>query len=281
MKDPHARRTPYEIVFAESIDDRLFPPIAEEAEARGLPVHDPERFLFLSSVGQLLRRIAGEEVAPGEAAPEEPGEELRQHGRLLYHAFHFWRSGKSLFTADEALCRHLVDDVTAVGDWEMRAIHPAGYLQLPRNLFWAAPAPGLPPEPADGLFWTMTEARADEPATLQVLVALGVRPDRAGFSIVPAEGTLDDERHWAEARGRPEGNDFESTLPGGELDRLYSIETAAEVLKLVSRFFWHVSAYPETLGPETRADDTGGDGEGDGPHAMPPSRLTYRPIRAP
>lgn len=304
MKDTHARRTPYEIVFAESIGDRLFPPIAEEAEARGLPLLDPDRFLFLSSVGQLLRRIAGEEVAPeagyGSAddkppAPsgagagatgeppgepgEEPGEEMRQHGRLLYHAFHFWRSGKSVFAAEPALARRLVDDVTSVGEWELRAPHPAGYLQLPRNLFWAAPAPGLPPEPADGFFWTMAGAQGDDDAaSLNVLVALGLRPDRAGFSVVPAEGTLDDVPHWAESQGRPAGEDFESTIPGGELDRLYSLETATEVLKLASRFFWHVSAYPETLGPEERAPD---DAEPDDPRLMPPSSLAYRRLRSP
>ena len=107
------------------------------------------------------------------------------------------------------------------------------------TLVWAAPAPNLRPEPADGFFWSWVEPD-DEPPRLHVLLALGVRPDRAGFSVVPTTGILDREPHWAEVEGRPDGTDFETTLPGGELDRLYSVQTAAELLKLASLCFWEL-----------------------------------------
>ena len=80
----------------------------------------------------------------------------------------------------------------------------------------------------------------EAPAELHVLIALGVRPDRPGFSVVPASGVLDREPHWAEIDAREQGADFETTLPGGELDRLYSIENAAELLKLTSLCFWEL-----------------------------------------
>jgi hypothetical protein len=246
MADAADRIDPYELVFgAECIDDRLFPPIAEEADARRQPVDDPDRFLFLSSVGLLLQAIAGGAEATDDAAQseEDPGSEgeepLRQYGRLLFHAFHHWRNGKRRFTLETETIRRLLDHVSTVGAWRLRAPTPAGYLRLPRNLVWAAPGPGLRPEPADGLFWTLFHPD-DAPAELHVLLALGVRPDRPGFSVVTASGVLDREPHWAEVEARPDGGDFESTLPGGDLDRLYSIENAAELLKLASLCFWEL-----------------------------------------
>lgn len=232
------RQNPYQLVFgAESIDDRLFPPIAEEAEAREQPLDDPDRFLFLSSVGKLLQAIAEPDAYEGAAEPEGDTDALEQYGRLLYHAFHYWREQKPTRRVKEEAVRWLLDEVSSVGDWSLSPPTSSGYLQLPRNLIWAEPAPGLTPEPVDGFFWRYVEP-GDEPATLHVLLVLGVRPDRAGFSVVPATGVLDTEAHWAELDARPDGTDFENALPGGEMDELYSIENAAEVLKLASLCFW-------------------------------------------
>ena len=279
----HARLTPYELVFGgEDVDDRLFPPIEEEARAREIPVDDPDRFLFLTSVGKLLRGIAGD---PAERAPtpeaseaadmaDEAGELMRQYGRLLYHAFHFWRTGKNVLLLETAAARELVDATSSVGDWSLTTPAPAGYVQLPRHLFWAAPAPGMKPEPADGFFWAWGDRESEAP-TLQVLVALGLRPDRPGLSVVPAEGVLDDVSHWAGSRGREDGPDFASTMPGGDMDRLYSLETATEVLKLASLCFWQATANPETLGAQER---TGEATVPDDPRRMPPSELTFRRI---
>jgi hypothetical protein len=241
MSESAERQDPYALVFgAEGIDDRLFPPIAEEAETREQPLQDPDRFLFLTSVGQLLQAIAGTEpYRPGEEPGPERKEAVRQYGRLLFHAFHHWRAGKHTRAVEEDRLRWLLDEVTTVGDWRLRPPAPAGYLRLPRNLVWAAPAPNLQPEPADGFFWAWFDPE-DAPGTLHVLLTLGVRPDRPGFSVVPSTGVLDRESHWAEVDARPDGTDFETTLPGGEMDHLYSIESAAELLKLASRVFWEL-----------------------------------------
>ncbi len=284
-QDPEQPRlTPYELVFgADQMDDKLFPPIADEAAARDVALDDPDRFLFLTSVGKLLRGIAGD-PAERAATPEsseaadladDAGETMRQYGRLLYHAFHFWRHGRNLFLLDPDAARALVDTPPPVGDWSLTTPSPAGYLQLPHHLFWAAPAPGMRPEPADGFFWTFHDGSI-EAASLHVLLALGLRPDRPGVSVVPAEGVLDDVEHWANVAGRDGGGeDFESTMPGGELDRLYSLETTAEVLKLASLCFWQVSAHPESLGAQERPDPAADAGDRT---RMPPSDLPFRRV---
>jgi hypothetical protein len=231
------RTDPYHLVFgARSLDDTLFPPIAGEAKARDAPLDDPERFLFLTSVGRLLQAIAGD---PAEGGPGS-GEALRQHGRLLYHAFHFWREGKKVLELEEAEVRRVLDKDHAPGDASAGSIlatpAPAGYARLPRNLIWAAADQGLQPEPADGFFWVHRRPEG-EPAEIFVLAPLGVRHDRPGFTVVTAEGVAQDGRGWAHVQGRPGGVDFATTLPGGELDRLYSIETPTELLKLASLCF--------------------------------------------
>jgi hypothetical protein len=230
MTEARGRPDPYDLVFGvEAMDDRLFPPIAEEAGARGLTLDDPDRFLFLTSVGHLLQAIAGPAESPNEAG--QAGELMKQHGRLLFHAFHFWHTGKRIVELDEPQLRRLLDGEVVGGDWTLATPAAAGYVRLPANLVWASPAPGLRPEPADGFFWSF-----DSPA-LHLLMALGVRPDRPGFSVVTTTGMTDTEPHWGDVDARPGGRDFATTLPGGELDRLYSVETAAELLKLASLCF--------------------------------------------
>jgi hypothetical protein len=233
-----SRPSPYRLVFgAESLDDTLFPPIAGEAEARDVPLDDPDRFIFLTSVGRLIHAIAGTGGDDaGDAVPDEPGAGavLRQHGRLLYHAFHHWKAGKREAELEEADVRRWLDADDVARDHALPVPGDAGYLRLPRNLVWAAPARGLRPEPADGFFWTYHPA-GDGPAVLHVLLVLGVRADRPGFTVVAATGVADVRPHWADVDARSDGPDFASTLPGGEIDRLYSVETTDELLKLASR----------------------------------------------
>jgi len=56
---------------------------------------------------------------------------------------------------------------------------------------------------------------------------------------------------------RQAGPDFETTLPGGELEGLYSLETAGEALKLVARLFQYLSEVPAAL--TAREPASGGD----------------------
>jgi hypothetical protein len=85
----------------------------------------------------------------------------------------------------------------------------------------------------DGIFWF-----ASAQGVLHVLPITGVRPDGPGFNAVPLpDAPLQDAPQWMDAAMRGSADDYRSVLPGHDLDGLYSVETAGEVLKLLARFF--------------------------------------------
>ena len=69
---------------------------------------------------------------------------------------------------------------------------------------------------------------------------------------------------------RDSGEDFSSNLPGSELEGLYSIEAAGELVKLVGRFLWYLDSFP---GRVTRGEPGAADGVG-----PVPSALEYRRV---
>lgn len=291
-REPLARLTPYELVFgAEAFEETLFPGIRDEVEERGADALDPERFIFLTSVGKLVRMIAGDVEQPVAGGDEEAVERaaeaaeakrvadtaVREHGYLLYHAYNFWDRGQNLFLLEPAALA-AVQDETPDGDDALRAPQAAGYLQLPRHRVWARAAEGRQPEAVDGMFWTMSARAEDRPARLDLLLVLGMRADRAGFSVVPVGTALEGEGRpgaWI-SDARPGGDDFANTLPGGELEDLISIETPAEALKLMALWFRYLERNPEALGTTERNPP---DAAPASPHALPPSGLGYRRIR--
>ena len=234
------RRTPYELVFGDEFDGRTFPDIQREAAERGIDPGDSERFGFLSLAADAVRR-----VIPADA----PAEALEQYRALLFHAFNFWRYGKRVYLLDPPLARYLVEGSPSLEGWELEQPYPSLYLQLPRNLFWASISPDSTPEPVDGFFVTCgdgTDALGKPFRQIEVLVVMGIRRDRAGFSVIPfSTETGPGIAHvWAESEGRDSGPDFENILPGGEMQGLYSILTSTEVLKLLARAMWYIDSYP-------------------------------------
>jgi len=298
------RLTPYELVFGPGgFETRAFPRILAEIELRGADVSAPERFLRLESVTALLRELAGD--APGVDV-------YGRYGALLYHAWHFWRFDRRVFAVEETLARRLVESTSTVGTWQLTPPHPAGYMQLPRHLFWARVEEGATPEPVDGFFWTMPGR--DDPETppfdrLDALLVLGMRPGRPGFGSIPVGVELSGAPpgHWADADGRPSGDEFANLLPGGELHGWYGLVTELEVLKLVSRIFRYIAVNPDALGEPVEPAEPGEAGApgraGTSPTestrtdtsptestrtetvglsripAFPPSALPYRPVR--
>ena len=249
-----ARMTPYELVFTDGdFESNTFPRIREEAGSTDLADLRRDRFDFLSTAGEVVR-----EMIPSEAGPDA----LDHFRSILFHAFHFWSEGKPLYVLEPSAARYLVESAPSLEGWELAAPERALYLQLPANLFWSSISPDVAPEPVDGFFVTRTYG--DDPLgipyeRLDVLVVLGIRRSRAGFSVMSVESELgaDIAPPWV-GEGRQEG-DFSNTLPGGELNGLYSILTIGEVLKLVARALWYVDSFPETLvevaAPEARERD--------------------------
>jgi hypothetical protein len=230
------RPVPYDLIFGSAdFDEGRFELIAEQARAHRA-VTAPA-LVLLPAAGELLRGLL-----PEESRGAEHRDLVAQVSALLFHAFRFWLHGRCVCALDEATARSLLTRTEPVGEWPLRTPAPAGYVQLPRHLVWSRVAEDAAAEPVDGFFWSAPTA--DEGARgqrLDLLLALGVRRDRPGLSVVDAS-LEDSERlvHWADVDARPGGTDFENVLPGGELQGYHSLTTQAEVLKLASRCFWYL-----------------------------------------
>jgi len=260
-----ARLTPYELVFTEGdFESRIFPGILEEATAEKVDPLSRERFEFLSRVGDVVREMVTE---------DSPPEALEQYRAILYHAFNFWQGGRTLLVLESAAARYLVEAAPKLDEWDFRLPAESAYLQLPANLFWSSVSPESVPEPVDGFFvaaGTGTDPVGEPYRLLEVLVVLGIRRSRAGFSVIPLSTPVGAgiEAAWTGEQTREDG-DFTNVLPGGEIAGLYSILTAGEVLKLVGRAFWYVDTAPESLLEVIRTEPRT---EAEGP---PPTNLAH------
>jgi len=131
---------------------------------------------------------------------------------------------------------------------------------------------GKAPESVDGLFWFVPKTDV-----IHVLPITGVLSDQPGFTALALpEAPLGDARQWLDADMRGSEPDYSSSLPGHDLDQLYSVESTGEVLKLLARFF----AYLEST-PAAREDVAAGEGggptesrtKGPSPSALPYTRV--------
>ena len=264
IHDAYLRRTPYELAFPDVAHAReRFAAFEAEAEERGTPVvDDPEAFVMLGSVGRSLRELRG----PGE----DPAL-IAQHGRLLWHAYRLWKVGELSALVSLPAVRRLLDS-DADAPWQGELPAAAGYLQLPQHLVWIRPDEEATPESLDGFFWAQV---GDD--RLALLLVVGIRGDRPGFSVVPLDDLpLEEASSWTSAAMRPGGGDFVSTLPGAELEGLHELRSAGEAVKLAARCLglW------ERTSAEARPPAAGAAGAARGaPGAGPrPSGLVHRII---
>jgi hypothetical protein len=238
------RITPYELAFGEAgFEERLFPAIEEEAERLGIDPSRLDLFTLLAAASDAVRDIV---------PPEAPADALEQHRVILFHVFNFWRFGRRLYLLETPVARYLVEAAPRVLDGKLPVPRPSCYLQLPANLFWASIGPDTPPEPVDGFFMTAfdgTDSLGDPYRHVHGLMVLGIRRNRAGFSVIPFETESGPgiTSEWAAAPGRDAGSDFENVLPGGEMAGMYSILTTAEALKLLTRALDYIDAAPDLV----------------------------------
>lgn len=258
VHDAYARVTPFELLLPEEgFADERFPLIQEEAEERKADLADPQGFVMLSQVGSVLREIRGE---------DDPPQLIQQYGTLLFHSFHFWREGHPFYQMETGAVRYLVETGPGEGEWVASIPGPAGYVQLPQHLFWVPGGEDTPPESLDGFFWS-----APDGENLSVLIGMGLRKDRPGLSVVPLPTLpLSAAGEWAALKIRPEGKDFQSSLPGSEVEGLFGVEAGAEAVKLAMRVFWYLDSFPACV-----AEGVGGEAGPDGPR---PSALGSRRI---
>lgn len=235
-----ARPSPYALVFeAEGFDASRFAVLREQAAAHGAVTAG--EVLGLPTGGELLR-----ELAP-EGSSELHRELVAQVGALLFHGFRHWLHGRIVYRVTQLALNALLDAPAVT--WTFRAPAPAGYVQLPYQVFWARPAENAAAEPVDGFFWSAPdETEGARGRRLDLLLALGVRAGRPGFTVVPVSLEPEpDPAGWADTAARPDGRDFENVLPGGELQGYRALTTHAEAVKLAVRVFRHIDTHPDSI----------------------------------
>ncbi len=222
------RITPYEVAFGEQrFAEQDFPALADESERRRISTWRYDHFTQLERVALLL-----DQVLPDNAEPAA----VDQYVRILYHCYHFWSAGCRIYAFEAPLLRSLIEIPPDLREWPFRAPAPSLYLELPKNLFWAQVAESGPPEPVEGMFAVLEADR--ETAETDILVVLGLRSDRPGFSVAGLRLDLE------QARQLDEPVDFESDIPGAEPAGLYSLQRYSEAAATVLRTLWYVDAYP-------------------------------------
>ncbi|HET9947531.1 MAG TPA: hypothetical protein VFQ22_01270 [Longimicrobiales bacterium] len=233
LHDAYARLTPLEIAFPDAEALAGVAAAAEgEAQARGADLSDPDAFAALPAVIGFVGELAAGDVSPVVA---------RRLAALVFQAAHFLRAGRPLYLLESAAARAIVEG--ALGSGRPEPPGASGYLQLPQHLFWTRSGEMEAPESLDGAFWTVSGSRA-----LHVLAVTGILPGRPGFGVTELPpAPLDESERWIEVEVREDGRDYEAAFPGAELDRLYEVRSAGELLKLLARFFAHVGAAEAAL----------------------------------
>ncbi len=228
-----ARLTPWTLVFGDArFDAELFPALDAEAAARGSATSF-DAFLTLPAAAPLLNALSAE---PGSPVPETlpDAATMRSFGPLVWHAWHFWRQGRRTWAFDADQTRALLQPRGGAVP-TAPAPPPAGYAQIERNRVWTRIDAASHAEPLDGFFWVREASDPGAPEPLSLLFVLGLRPERPGVSVIGLRAPAGFDDAQDDAPAREDGPDFGNILPGGELDGLHGMVTAAEAVKLASR----------------------------------------------
>ncbi len=222
VHDAYARLTPYEMVFPDpAFPLQRFRAVEAEAQERGADLGNPAAFAMLGAAQGTLA-----ELRPDDAGPEFAGD----HGGVLYFAYHMWRRGCSVTLVSARTLRRLLKEEIGEPGWEGTLLERGGYVQFPRHMVWIEEQGADGPESGDGFFWA-----AHESGILEIAVVAGIREGRPGYRFVPVPPQpLASLPEWAVEPAREGGREFETALPGAELDGLLGVRTPAEVYKLVA-----------------------------------------------
>ncbi|MYB06972.1 MAG: hypothetical protein F4Y24_11530 [Gemmatimonadetes bacterium] len=270
VHDAYARLTPYELLLPEpDFADRRFPAIGDEAVQQGVDAGNPAAFVMLGAVQGALAELREEDAPP---------ESVHDHGSVLYFVYHLWRTAGVVVVAQQKTLRAMLSGDAGTPSpgpkslWANELAGRAGYIQLPQHLVWIEEARNGPPESVDGFFWFGDAHRA-----CHLALVAGMRGDRPGFAVVPVPPQpLDALPGWAAGPAREGGGDFETSLPGAELDGLIGIRTPAEVFKLAALLLRRVvlersgdCASPARAPEAPRAHDASPVSAGPTPSALP------------
>jgi len=235
-ESPTPRPIPVHLLFADGqIDAAPFAAIRAEAERSNQDLWDLSVVSALPTVARWISDLRPEGQDPHT---------VRAYSALLFFSMHVVSDGGGVWIMSESVGRWLATDGPEDAQpWSAQAPSEGGYVQLPHNLFWvqtgSEESEGVA-EPVDGIFW----ARSPRDDGLWVMLAAGLRPGRPGFSAVVLDLLpAGDIGRWADEKMREDGEDFENTLPGGDLAGFLTMATSGEALKLLARAWRHVEVY--------------------------------------
>ncbi|MGD8726050.1 MAG: hypothetical protein PVH40_00325 [Gemmatimonadales bacterium] len=211
-----SRTSPFEHAFA-ALAAQHFAGIRQDASDQHKNTTDLPQFASLGTVQRLLDELHSPEAL--ETEPEAAAEYLAG----LYVAFRFWDADQPTFPVDrERLELALEQPLPATFP---RVPDGACYLQLPERWFWAQVESDEPHEPIDGLFVVEGAYHRE----ILLLVVLGLRSDRPGFSQVSLSARAEDLAQAADEARQPL---FTPVLDGGKAAGLKSLVSEADVLVL-------------------------------------------------
>jgi hypothetical protein len=208
---PSPRPTPFDLVFADTATE-VFPAISAALTQSGTDPRDRDAFLMLREVVTFLRELRPEEGL---------GEGIDQLSALVHHSYLFWAAGRPTLELPNEHLAALLDSSPQTSDDHQAPA--AFYVQLPERRVWGETIQTDPPEPLDGCF----VHDQIEASSLRVLGVFGLRPERAGFTVVEVSGVR------PKVLLRPDGSAlFSPALPGGTAAGLFSLAGGEELLEL-------------------------------------------------
>jgi hypothetical protein len=182
-------------------------------------------FCKIPEARDLLHQLAGLNIGEGDPRAAE------HYMYLLFAVYRFWYGGQQTLS----VVRERLQDRLGAEPRGMPSV-PGGacYVTLPVLWFWARIDPETPPEPLDGMFVVADR----DPSRITVVVVLGIRPERSGFSLIVGGG---DENLMLAAVDRVRRPAFEPDFDGGEAAGFRSCTSEAELLYL-TRLALHAAA---------------------------------------
>ena len=276
--DAYLRLTPFERLLPDAdFVGSAFEGIRSEMERHPEAGEDPGAFALLEGSRRALA-----ELRDPESGSDDHG---ATHALLLFHAFHLHEAGSPHLLVTVPVSRWAVEgalegadgsagrEAAGAGSGEDPPVQleeqgdgaspgdglpRAAYVQLPQHLFWFRDEDEGRPSSLDGFFWTV---RGE---TVYVLGVGGLQgPAGEGFRVLPLPGVpRADAPVWLQETMRESGEDFRSDIPGAELEGLYELRTAGELLKLAARIDRFVSRFADehafSGSPAEQGEDRGG-----------------------
>lgn len=270
IHDQYLRTTPWEHLLPDpDFPDRHFAAIQESLARHPVAEDDPGAFALLESTRRALVEIRD---------PDEGSEDAgHTHALLLFHAFHLHRQGLPHLLATVPVSRWAVEgEAPETGEPAGTAFPGSVYVQLPQHLFWIREDAEERPLSLDGFFWTVRGETVHVLGVGGVGVGGGAAP--GGFRVLPLPGVpVAEAPVWLSETMREEGEDFRSEIPGAELEGLYELRTAGELLKLASRMERFLARFPEGVEEPPSHEGEPGTSGGEGEQGAPvPGRPRYR-----